>query len=124
MKDYSYQGEFLNRFPQNARSLIANQFCRAVRSGCATVPVIIEAVLRDVRRRLRGRIDPERQAIQDQLRFALQNDEEAGTFAQFILDREDLPADERHQLKRQGAGQYRDEWMSRQPPTEKQLAYL
>lgn len=115
---------FLARFAQPRRSLIANIFCAAVRSGCRDAGRILAWVRSDALRRLASRhLDVDVRASLHELLSAL-NTPEAAQFAAFILHRESLPADERQRLKNEQAEEYQREWMRSQSPTEKQISFL
>ena len=116
--------DFLAQFAPLRRSLISNQFCFAVRGGCSNVGSILRWVREDAYRRLRQRhIDLEvREALHTLI--ASLDTPEAANFARLVLEREQLPLSEREKLKAQRSEKYAREWMTTQPPTEKQIQFL
>lgn len=103
------------------RSLIANQFCNAVREGCQTVDDVLCFVRADAEKRLGyGRYRDEVQ----ELLLRLTGSEEARKFAAHIIWREGLSFDERERLKSGTGDEFRRVYMSENPPSAKQLAYL
>jgi len=115
---------FLSQFSKHRRSLVANQFCFAVRDGCQDIPSILSWVGRNAERRLRSRyITPEVAETQNDLLATLRNPE-AEKFAAFILERERLPPEERRQLKSKQGKEHVRTWMAEREPTANQIVYL
>lgn len=121
---WDYEGEYLKQFPRLAQGTVANYFCYAVRDGFKQV----EAILSDVEyraQRHKGR-SPDNAVNDDVLNLviaSLENDE-ARRFAEFILWRESLSLAEKTKLKADSNTVYRNEYLSHQPATDKQKAYL
>jgi hypothetical protein len=117
-----YEGTFLNDWTPIRRSLITNQFCNAVRSGCKTPPAVVEWVRTDATFRVKERgYDP----VQGQEKLLSVVDEpEALEFARFIIKRENLPMIDRQKEKEERSEFFRREYMKTQEPTDKQLTYL
>lgn len=118
---WDYEGTFLKFWPSSKRSLIANQFCNAVRDGCQTVDDVLCFVRADANKRLGyGRYRDETQLML----LELTGSDEARRFAEHIIWREGLPFDERERLKSGMGNEFRRIYMSENPPSAKQLAYL
>ncbi len=49
--------------------------------------------------------------------------DEAAAFAEWALEWESLPAEERAKRKRHRSEEHRQQWLDAQPPTEKQVRY-
>lgn len=116
------QPTFLTNFPAKVRSLIANQFCYAVRSGHKQPDMVIRWVKADARKRLAK--NPDQRDSQTLLLELLQEPTAALKFAAFIIHRESLPAEVREQQKEEQGKTFREQYMSSLPPTDKQLSYL
>ena len=114
---------FLDQFVPARRSLIANQFFNAVRSGATTTGDVIGSVKADALRRMMFPEDRERWNTQRQLVSLLETDE-ARRYAQEVLDREALPSDVKQKLKTDRSEQYRREYLKAQRPTQRQLLFL
>lgn len=113
---------FLHHFDQPRRSLIANMFCSAIRSGAKTVGAVICSVRGDAQRRLLTG-DAEQQTTQ-RLLLSLLDGQEALAFAQRALEWEKLSFDEKDLIKRARGEEYRRGSMRAKPPTQKQIEYL
>jgi uncharacterized protein (DUF2336 family) len=124
MDSYSFNGSYLKQFAECDRSTVTGFFCASFREWAEGVPSI-EDLLRSVCGRvLRAyREDNSRAGLLETVYHSLSRPD-AEHFAQFIIRREQLPADVRSRLKAKQAAQFREEYMAKQPPTEKQLAYL
>lgn len=114
---------FLDQFALARRSLIANQFFNAVRSGAITSETVLRSVKADALRRMMFPEDRERWNTQRQLVSLLETDE-ARRYAQEVLDREALPSDVKQKLKTDRSEQYRREYLKAQRPTQRQLLFL
>ncbi|GIW32872.1 hypothetical protein [Meiothermus sp.] len=109
---------FLAHFPHNQRATATNVLLSAVRAGCCNVHQVVGYAVESARQRhwneacltlvLLAELDPE----------AL----EAG--ARWALWWERQPRDVKNRLKSERAGEAVEKWMSEQPPTGKQLAFL
>lgn len=122
---FTYEGPFLNNFPQLSRSLIANQFCHAVREGCDNAESVLKWVEMDAVKRIKWAREEAPAAVQAMLRYSLKHDrDECERFAEFIIAREGLSWEEKDKLKQERGTEYRDQYMDGQEPTEKQLKYL
>lgn len=119
----SQGSSFLESFPAERRSLIANQFHGAVREGASTVGDVIRGVKGDAIRRMMFPANRERWNTQRQL-ISLLESEEARVYAQEVLDRESLPPEEKQRIKADRSDQYRREYLRAQSPTERQLCFL
>jgi hypothetical protein len=112
---------FLEHFPGDKRSAIANWFHYAVRHGAQTPRAVCSAVWQTIQRRLEWASTPEnRQFLQgclDTLRA-----DQAGTlaYAQSVLAYEALPYEQRQRVKAQRSLQYLSEGMRGKPATEAQ----
>lgn len=118
--NWDYEGDFLKAWPIGCRSLIANQFCYAVRDGAQTVDDVLIWVRGDARRRIANSSSDETQEI---LLFQ-SSTLEARRFAEHILAREQLSWEEKEALKAEVGRDFARAHMAEQEPTLKQLAYL
>lgn len=120
---YDYEGIFLEQWEPRRRSLIVNQFCNAVRRGARDVDAVIIRVALDAERRALPYGNEEREKSQ-RLLLKVIHDAETQKFAEFILWRESLAYEEKQRLKQETGLPYQQQYMAKQPPTIKQLAYL
>ncbi len=130
--------DFLELLPQPQRSTVANVFLNQVRrnphliAATAVPSVRPNAVLILVREELQGRCRRARAGgwydelakVGKWLALLDRHQGQALAYAQWCLDYEALPREERERQKRQKAEQYRTASMDCQPPTEKQVSYL
>lgn len=120
---WEYEGTFLDQFPANYRGAVGNEFCKVIRDGAETPKEVLVAVCNKQTRY--GRPSELGELI---LRKGVLNSEGAYEFAEFLLEREALPADVRHRLKEKAraksAAMYARPIMAEQRPTWKQLHYL
>jgi hypothetical protein len=114
---------WLDQFPADRRSTVANWFHFAVREGARTPAAVVIAVQETVRRRLTGESDPARRAHLATVAHALQQDG-ALAYAAEVITYEQLPYAERQRVKAERGKPYMVEAMRGKPPTEKQLALL
>jgi len=112
--------KFLELFEPIRRGLIGNQFYMAVRVG-AKVPETVVAFVKDDAYNRGGYENTEQQ--QDILLDVIDS-ADALEFAQYVIEREALPYEEKAKLKEVEQEQYRKDWMAKQPPTKKQISYL
>jgi hypothetical protein len=115
--------DFLSRWEPNRRSLIANQFCVAVRAGCADPDSVVDWVRGDAWKRLADRYADHQRPSQELLLRVLDLPE-ARDYAVFIIHREAMPRAERERQKAEAAATHQKAWMARQAPTVKQLEFL
>jgi hypothetical protein len=113
----------LDQFPQERRSVIANQFFTAVREGSITVDEVLRSVKGDAIRRMMFPENRERWNTQRQL-VALLGTEAAREYVRQVLEREALPPEEKLRLKAERQERFRRDYLRAQTPTEKQLSYL
>lgn len=121
---WDYEGSFLQNFDANYTGAIGNIFCQAVRSGAEDVQEVLEYVRRDARHKLRSDYGSDSRNQNYQMLLHCLEDAEAYEFAEHILWRENLPADESRRLKEESRREGLNNFMSHQEPTEKQLSYL
>lgn len=115
------QREFLNLFPANRRGWVSNVFCLAVRRGCSTPEKVVNVAI--------SRVEHDLKIYREPRHFELFNAlvayrELALEFAKYIIYWENLPPDVKRQKKFARAEFYKGEYLSNQPPTEKQIKYL
>lgn len=113
---------FLDQFALDRRSLIASQFFAAVRAGADTVEDVIRTVKGDCHFRMvtsKGEI----WTAQRQLLCLLET-EEARRYAQEVIEREALPAEEKRRLKVERQERHRRDYLRARLPTERQLRFL
>lgn len=124
MRTFAFRGPYLEQFPQLRRSLVANQFCFAVRAGAKTVEDVLAWVSRDCRRRITDPYtDDEARDLQRYLLATLEYGE-ASEFAEFILQREKLSPKDKQRLRAVDGQVYVEQHMAGLPPTQKQLDLL
>lgn len=112
----SYTGmSFLDLFPHERRSGIANMFYRAVRGGFQDCGEIIKQVLIQA---------VEHHNYQDLVTVVRGYPEQAQKYAEYVLKWEKLPPDIKKQIKQTRAEQYRKHYMSSKEPTRPQLDCL
>jgi hypothetical protein len=118
---------FLDQFPLEIRGEIGNKFFGARRSvvapdGTPTVDLLLSELKADVLLQMmfeRG----EKWNVYRRLIKSLDT-EEARIYAQEVIDREAMPAEEKRRIKAERQEHYRREYLKAQPPTERQLRYL
>ncbi|MCM3903671.1 MAG: hypothetical protein ND866_18375 [Pyrinomonadaceae bacterium] len=101
---------FLDQFEPARRSGVAQLFYIAVREGAATPSSVIESVRAAIRRKAGL--------------ASLLDTPEALAFAQYCIERESLPPEEKAALKVENRKRYQREYLKAQKPTIKQLNYL
>lgn len=112
---WDYEGEYLKQFDSNYLGAIGNMFCQAVRRGCDDVDSILDYVRRDCLDRdapVYGRVLHSLGSL------------DSRHFADHILWREYLPADEAKRLKEESRRESAAKFKTFSEPTEKQLKYL
>ncbi len=117
---------FLDLFPANRRSHVANLFLDPVRRGIATPTQVYGAVYAELRRRLEGPRwhgydDTNDRLIFDTLRG---NYDAAVAYAGWCVAYEQLPPEEKKRRKQASTAEGIGLWQEQQPPTEKQIAYI
>ncbi len=130
--------DFLELLPQPQRGTVANVFLNQVRANphliaatavpsarASTVFILVHEALRGRCRRARagGQYD-ELAKVGEWLALLDRHPDEALAYAQWCLDYEALPREERERRKRDRGEQYRTAHMDRQAPTDKQVEYL
>src|SRR5262245_2859981 len=119
---------FLDRFDALRRGVVANHFLLEVRRGASDPRAVVDQVLAEMRRRWvsaerYGRVDAMASAAEvGEARLA--HTEEALALAAWAIDWERLPVEQKEAIKRERAQEAIGRWMSTQPATERQLAYL
>lgn len=115
---------FITMFPEKKRSLVANQFCGAVRAGAKTSENVLEWVSFDCRKRLEDRYaTPESREVQEKLLNMLDTDE-AENYANYTLWWETLTPQQKETYRKPLILDYRAAAISRKPVTEPQLGLL
>jgi hypothetical protein len=117
---------FLDRFPANRRSHVANIFLREVRAGNHSPQSICIAVFAALRRGILYATghgwDTERdQFILDTL---LAHGAAARAYAGWCIEYEQLPPEEKKRRKQASTAEGIGLWQEQQQPTEKQINYL
>ncbi|MGI9065899.1 MAG: hypothetical protein ACR2HX_05770 [Pyrinomonadaceae bacterium] len=114
---------FLERFPLERRSSIANRFFKAAREGGATtIDLVIQQVKADAISRM---LFADRQSWNLEREFlTLLEGEEVRVYVREVLGREALPPGVKLQLKAERSEQFRREYMKAQEPTERQVRFL
>ena len=115
---------FLNHFPNARKSFVANAFLFAVRRGARTPLQVLAAVQHELRRANTWSSDERQARNQEVLDTIAEHHEEAMAFCRYALDYEALPPAEKERRKAEQGAPHRQAWMSQQPPTAKQCAYL
>lgn len=128
----------LDRFAQPQRGTVANVFLNQVRANphliaatavpsarASTVLILVDEELRGRYRRARagGQYD-ELAKVGEWIALINRHPAEALAYAQWCLDYEALPREERERCKRDRGEQYRTAHMDRHAPTDKQVEYL
>lgn len=123
MESWNYAGKFLEQFPRRLMGCIADEFCKAVRDGYKTPEAVITAIALK-----RERVGYQSQPLEALMAEGVLTSEGAVEFAEFIIEREALPWEEKQRLKEasrlEKGGEYAKLHMATQPPTDKQLSYL
>ena len=119
---------FLEHFDPLERSMVMNSFLFAVRGGAAHPVDVIDWVRRTAGDKAMGASQYGGHAGWSKAiklsRTIGQNPEEATALAEYALEYESLSPEEKDKRKQQRAHIGATEWMSTQPPTLKQLAFL
>ena len=127
---------FLQHFPAEHRGAIGDRFYRAVRglfdpfqdppaADQATVVAICSAVFRDAKEMLSHTPDGDRGVNWRQVLLWLRDDKPAALdYANYVFARELAPADVQEASREEEERQGKIAYMSRFPPTEKQVAVL
>ena len=129
METYDPKQVFLEHFPANRRSHIANLFLGIIRNGENDPVAVVYGVIAKARqerswrsRSAYGRDDiPKWDAIIEEIQW---NHDEAIACAQSYIDWEMLPIEKRDAIKAERSSVYRAQYMSQLPPTDKQISYL
>lgn len=116
---------WLECFPATRRSGVANLFHQSVRGGAHTPALVVHQVQHALQRRRQWTADPVRNAHLVAILTAIDTDRPgAVAYAATVIAYEQLPQEERQQLKHTRATQYREAYMQSQPTTDAQLRYL
>src|SRR5439155_23708320 len=116
---------WLSLCPAPKRSILAQHFYNAVRSGVTDLPAIVDHVATNIHRRLQWTSDFEqRQFWGEVVNSFADNPKAVRDYAASVLATEQLPATERAALKREKAKAFVLEAMKGKPVTEKQLWLL
>jgi hypothetical protein len=100
-------------------------FFKVVRASATTPAAVLAGVAQDIGRRGAWEYDVVRQAEYRQILAAIEEDRPGSVaFAESVLAREALPAEERARQKEIRTRQYQQAYMATQPPTAAQLAFL
>ncbi len=130
--------DFLELLPQPQRGTVANVFLNQIRANphliaATAVPSArVDTLLILVHEELQGRCRRARAGgwydelakVREWIALINRHPAEALAYAQWCLDYEALPREERERQKRQRGDQYRLNYMDRQPPTERQIEFL
>jgi hypothetical protein len=116
---------WLDQWPPERRSLLANIFCHAVRTGATTPDGVLAGVGNDVLRRVRWEPDPACKTHFQAVLTALMEDRAGAlAYAGEILHWETLSSPEKRLLKAQRAKVHIFAYMAGKPVTERQQAFL
>jgi hypothetical protein len=116
---------WLGQWPPERRSLLANIFCTAVRSGATTPEGVLAGVGNEVLRRARWAADPDRKAhFQAVLTALIEDLAGALSYAHEVLAWEALPYPEKQRLKAERAKIHIAAYMAGKPVTDRQRAFL
>jgi hypothetical protein len=116
---------WLEQWPPERRSTVANYFHYAVRSGHTSPTAVVQAVAAEVQKRLQWTIDQPRRQWLHEVLHAIRNDPDAArAYAETVLAWEQLPYAERQQQKSTRAAPFLEEAMRGKPTTSKQLGLL
>lgn len=129
LTDVAGSPHFLEAVPRGRRGPIGQLFHAAVRHGATDPESVLRAVARTARDRvisaLRwGDAHQERDDCEELLLALVLHRDAALAYAEEVITRQQLPAEEQARLKAEREKLHREEWMSRQPPTDKQLGFL
>lgn len=120
--------DFLERFPEYERSLVANLFLRAVRAGAATQIAVLQALDEAITERLQmAQRYGDAASAAKMRRFQLATIEhwpEAEAYAQWAIWWEAQPREIRNRWKELRGDRKRQEWMTAQLPTDRQISYI
>ncbi len=111
----------LERYPAEARSLVANLFLDAARRGVTDPVIVVGAVTAEGRRRWSRWADGKGKAIADTL---VAYPTEAVDYAGWAIAWAGLPNDCRQAIKAERGHDYRLAWLSKQPATDAQVRYV
>lgn len=117
---------FLDLFPANQRSTVANLFLRPVREGTTDAILVFAAVYAELRERIER---PRSYAYDDSRdRFILDtlraNYDAATAYARWCVAYEQLSPEDKQRRKQASTAEGIGLWQEQQPPTDKQVAYL
>jgi hypothetical protein len=116
---------WLEQWPPERRSTVANYFYYAARSGYTSPTAVVQAVAAEVQKRLQWTTDqPRRQWLHEVLHATRNDPDAAHAYAETVLAWEQLPYAERQQQKAARAAPFLEEAMRGKPTTSKQLGLL
>lgn len=117
---------FLAHFPTNRRSTITNMFLHAMRGNGRCAPHVLCAVEYELYQRMEHSRDwPEDKQRYEEARTIIhEHHDDAHAFAEWALAWEKLTPQQKAQRRAGQSGPHIRQWMSTQPPTAKQLAFL
>ena len=116
---------WLDQFPPNKRSTIANWYHFAVRNGAFTPEAVLYHVQQTVYRRLQWANNPLTTEHLHSVLQTLQTDRASAlTYAASVLAYEALPREAQQRVKAERAFAFLKKGMQGLPVTEKQMAYL
>lgn len=119
---------FLQLFPDNMKSHITNTFLQVIRAGAKSLDVVKSDVITKALDRCETAQQYNDEKNIEKFRLLLQvlekYPEETEGFILHCLAWESLPHEVKEVNKKQKADSYRQRWLSTQPATEKQIAYL
>jgi hypothetical protein len=115
---------WLEQFPPERRSAIANWFHYAVRSGVPVPAAVLVAVQSTVERRLHWRKDQDAEWLHLVLERLSGERSGAMAYAQSVIEYEALPPEARQRVKAERTFSYVKEAMRGKEVTPAQLAYL
>ena len=119
---------FLERFEPRQRCNVANTFLSKVRGGTTEPQTIVACVCRELRRKMISARCYGNERIIERNREYLEiidsYPDEVLDYALWAVEWEKLTDAEKQSIKRGRGEQYRREYMSQQPASEKQINYL
>jgi hypothetical protein len=120
--------KFLERFPTTQCGHIMNMFLLPIRQGVSEPAEIVRRVEHSFLQRECNGVRYRDLVAQQRARWVLDGlsayPDEALALAGWAVEYEALPPAERERLKLERGADHRRDWMSRQEPTPKQLAYI
>ncbi|HEX3035067.1 MAG TPA: hypothetical protein VHT73_08030 [Thermodesulfobacteriota bacterium] len=109
----AHDKSLLELIPSHKRSGVSNRFCLFVRLGHRDPDFLVDLVIRETERRDR-----------DIARVIRENRKSAVEYARYILAWESLTLAEKNAIKEQRGAKYKENYLKKQPATDRQIAYL